>query len=226
MSPKQPAAIPTTVADPLAFGVGARITAAIMSDHFADQILSALAQTDATGLVVETGDVSTYLGGEEATLLRYVTDLAEAIAATGAHASITLLLSRGCPGEVACSTPGRVSPRVVDTPSGRVTGRYATAEWTLYPLADTAALGGTPDHMRDIAKAIDIAKESGVFRGSHHFVTRLAGDIGTILASVFAAWVHVGNSVQHVTSHLTLSLNSPSHTTDDISPLVAGGTDV
>jgi hypothetical protein len=198
--------------DPMRFGVGARITAAVMSDDYVDVILGALRGIDTTGLVVETGDVSTYVGGSEPDLLRYVTDLTAAIAASGKHAAITVHLSRGCPGEVVCDLPGGAGPRVTEVPQGRDTGRFVAAEWALYPLADDIRSDVTPDHMRDIYAAIELAKENGTFRGSQHFVTRLEGDAGRVLASAFAGWVLAGRTVQHVTSHLTLSVNSPSHT--------------
>ena len=182
---------------PLSFGVGARITAAVMTEDYAQVLTGALAGLDETGLVRETGDVSTYLGGAEQDLLRYVTDLGEALARTEHHATLTLQLSRGCPGEVVCELPGGAGPRRTETPSGRRTGRFATAEWALYPLADQVAADGTaPDHMRDIYAAIDHARE---------------GDLGDVLATAVAGWVLVGRSVQHVTSHVSISLNSPSH---------------
>jgi uncharacterized protein YqgV (UPF0045/DUF77 family) len=197
-------------ADPLRFGVGARVTVAVMSDRFVEVILDALRRTDTTGLTVQTGDVSTYLGGAEPQLLRALTDLAEAVAATGLHASITIHLSRGCPGEAVCELPGGAGPRVVDVPEGRRTDRFAAAEWALYPLADVAG-AQEPDHMRDILAAIELAKANGTYRASEHFVTRLEGDLGDVIATALAGWVMVGRSVQHVTSHLTISVNSPSH---------------
>lgn len=197
--------------DPMRFGVGARVTVAVMTDRYVDVIMNALRTTDPGDLVVQTGDVSTYLGGSESELLRYLTDLGAAIAATGEHASITVHLSRGCPGEVICDLPGGAGPRPVDVPEGRETQQFAAAEWALYPLADDVRAGIEPDHMRDIYAAIDLAKANGTFRASEHFVTRLEGDLGTVLATVVAGWVMVGRSVQHVTSHLTVSLNSPSH---------------
>jgi hypothetical protein len=113
-------------------------------------------------------------------------------------------------------------------PTPRRTGRFASAEWALYPLADeVSAEGAAPDHMRDIYAAIDHAKELGTYRGSEHFVTRLEGDLGDVIATALAGWLLVGRSVQHVTSHLTLSLNSPSHETWEIAPAqdeVAGET--
>ena len=194
-------------ADPLRFGVGARETVSVMSDRYVDVILRALAATDTTGLVVDTGDVSTYLGGSEADLLRAITQLTASVAASGHHASVSVHLSRGCPGEAACELPGGAGARAVETLGGSTTGRRTAAEWALYPLADSV----DADHMRDIHAAIDFARSNGTFRGSEHFVTRLEGDVGDVLATAFAGWTMVGSGVQHVTSHLTLSLNSPSH---------------
>lgn len=197
--------------DPLRFGVGARVGVAVMCDDFADVILGALRDVDPRGLTLETGDVSTWAGGPEEDLLAWLTDLADAIAHTGHHAAITVQLSRGCPGEVVCALPGGAGPRVVATPSGRDIGVRAAAEWAIYPLADDVRAGVEPDHMRDIEAAIELARELGTFRGSEHFVTRLEGDVGAILATVVAGWTMVGRSVQHVVAHLSISINSPSH---------------
>lgn len=197
--------------DPLLFGVGARVTVAVMADRYADIITDALRQADPAGLIVRTGDVSTYLGGAEADLLRYVTDLSAAAAASGEHVVVTVHLSRGCPGEVRCEAPGGAGPRAVSPPAGRRTGLPASAEWALYPLADDVRAGVEPDHMRDILAAIEVSRDNRTFRGSEHFVTRLEGDLGDVLATAFAGWTMVGRGVQHVTSHLTVSVNSPSH---------------
>lgn len=217
--PAQNAADPTEhagapTATPLGFGVGVRVSAAVMADDYASLLRGIISRLDETGLVRETGDVSTYVGGHEAHLQRYLIDFAEDLARTEHHATITVLLSRGCPGEVACELPGGAGPRGVEVPEPRRTGRYASAEWALYPLADQVLADGTlPDHMRDIYAAIDHARELGTFRGSEHFVTRLEGDVGDVLATALAGWLLVGRGVQHVTSHLTISLNSPSHAT-------------
>lgn len=199
--------------DPLRFGVGARVTLSVMADDYVDVILGALSGLDTTGLVTQTGDVSTYVGGSEEDVQRWVTDLADAVARTGRHASLALTLSRGCPGEVACELPGGAGPRVVPVAPPRRTGTWASAEWALYPLADAPAPGAgkQPDHMRDIHAAIDHARDLGTYVGSEHFVTRLEGDLGAVIATAFAGWTLVGRHVQHVTTHLTVSINSPSH---------------
>lgn len=204
---------PSPADSPLRYGVGARVTAAVMSDDYIALLTDVLTAVDTTGLLVETGDVSTYLGGHEHDLQRALIDLAAALASTEHHVSLTIVLSRGCPGEVACEARGAAGTRAVPAPGAPATGRYASAEWALYPLADRGTdLGEEPDHMRDIHAAIDHAKELGTFAGSEHFVTRLEGDLGAVIATAVAGWLLVGRSVQHVTTHLTVSINSPSHT--------------
>ena len=202
---------PATAAfTPLGFGVGARITLAVMSDQYADIILDAIRSTDTAGLTVDTGVVSTFVGGAEADILRYLTDLIGAAARSGRHVTATVHFSRGCPGEVVCALPGGAGPLRSEIPAATPVGIIAAGEWALYPLDDGGRPGVQPDHMRDIYAAIDFAKANGSFVASEHFVTRLQGDLATVLQTAAAGWILVGQSVQHVTSHLTLSINSPS----------------
>jgi hypothetical protein len=204
------AATPPTPLTPAEFGVGARITLAVMSERYADIILDAIRTTDATGLTLDTGSVSTFVGGAEADIVRYLTDLLTAAGRSGEHVSATVHFSRGCPGEVVCELPGGAGPLGSEIPEVAPTGIRAAGEWALYPLDDGGRPGSTPDHMRDIYAAIDYAKSNGTFVASEHFVTRLEGDLATVIQTAAAGWILVGRSVQHVTSHLTLSINSPS----------------
>lgn len=191
------------------FGIGARVTLAVMSADYADIILGALRAADATGLEIETGDVSTFVGGAEQDILRYLCQLLSAAGRSGAHVAATVHLSRGCPGEVQCELPGGAGPLRSDVVELEDAGVAATGEWALYPLDDGGRDGIEPDHMRDIYAAIGHAKANATFVRSEHFVTRLEGDVARILETVAAGWVLVGRSVQHVTCHLTLSINSP-----------------
>ncbi|NQX12344.1 hypothetical protein HQQ80_11960 [Microbacteriaceae bacterium VKM Ac-2855] len=197
------ATAPLPTPTPQEFGVGARVTLAVMRDDFADVIVAALAETDASGLVAETDEVSTFVGGDEQSIVRFLVQLIGRAAASGTHVSATVTFSRGCPGEVACS-PGLAREAAV--PTAEPTGLAAIAQWALYPLSDAP----TADHMRDIYAAIDYAKELGTYAGSQHFATTLRGDLADVIATAAAGWVLVGRSVAHVTSHLTVSLNSPS----------------
>jgi len=201
---------------PATFGVGARITLAAMSDDYVSIVLGALEAADSTGLEAQTGAVSTFVSGAESDLVRYLVQLVGAAGRSGAHVSATIHFSRGCPGEVVCELPGGAGPLAAEIPDVAATGVSAVAEWALYPLEDGVRAGATPDHMRDIYAAIDFARELGTFEASEHFVTRLSGDVADVIRTVAAGWILVGRTVQHVTSHVTLSINSPSVRIDEI----------
>jgi hypothetical protein len=195
---------------PATFGVGARITLAAMSDDYVSIVLGALEAADSSGLETQTGAVSTFVSGAESDLVRYLVQLVGAAGRSGAHVSATIHFSRGCPGEVVCELPGGAGPLAAEIPDVAATGVTAVAEWALYPLEDGVRAGAQPDHMRDIYAAIDFARELGTFEASEHFVTRLSGDVADVIRTVAAGWILVGRTVQHVTSHVTLSINSPS----------------
>lgn len=196
---------------PAELGVGARVTLSVMSSDYVRIITGALAQTSTDGLTVETDPVSTRVAGPEQRIAEYLSALVAAAGRSGEHVSASIMLSRGCPGEVTCDLPaGQVLPAAPSVVL-EATGVEAVAQWALYPLADQPLAGsGAPDHMRDIYAAIEQARAAGTVVGSDHYVTRLAGDVADVLTTVVGAWQSVGRTVQHVTTHLTLSVNSPS----------------
>lgn len=193
------------------YGVGARVSLYPMCDGFVDVIMGALedAAPAAASLTTTTSPVSTFAGGGERDLVRWLVALVAAAARRGgdAHLGAHILLSRGCPGEVACALPaGRPWAPGADLRLS-ATGVVAVADWSLYPLVD--ADGAMGDHMAPIMAAIARAKESGLFLESDHYVTRLRGDVADVVALVASAWLETGAHVQHVISHLVLSINSP-----------------
>lgn len=203
---------------PTDYGVGARVSLYPMSDRYVDIILGSLddAAPAASGLTTQTSPVSTFAGGAERDLLAWLAALVAAAArrAEGAHLAAHILLSRGCPGEVACALPaGRPWAPDVDLalPAAGVT---AQADWSLYPLLDAGPDAAASDHMAPIMAAIERARGSGLYAGSEHYVTRLHGDVAEILTLVASAWLGTGAAVQHVTSHLLLSINSPTRSGD------------
>lgn len=217
-------------ARPREYGVGARFSIFPMTDDFVDVILGALASAARPpGLQVETDDVSTFVAGAEADVGRFLRDVVAlaADAAGGRHLAAHVLLSRGCPGEVTCAAELGGRPWAPDElPVLPPTGHRAAAHWSLYPLADPDPTRGggaaaTDDgdragspHMEVIEAAVARARADGTYAGSGHFVTRLEGDVAAVLGTALGAWVHAGAEVQHVVTHLTLSIDSPtSHLT-------------
>lgn len=203
---------------PEQIGIGMRISIHPHTDAFVDAILAALDETTTTArergilenLVIETGEVSTYVGVRSGAaaqqLAEYATTLiAAASRASGrAHLTSHLLLSRGCPGEAACElVPGEVPAEQPVTLES--TGLPAVAAWSLYPLADD----GVP-HMGPIMEEIARARSTGVDVVSEHYATVLRGDLAEVLTLVVNAWGRVGEQVPHVVSHVSISLDSPS----------------
>lgn len=200
------------------YGVGARFTLSVYDSDYVRIILGALAECDATGLTVKTNDISTFVTGTEQRVVAYIRDVVAAAAASGAHLSAAILLSRGCPGELACALPPGVHALAAAPIALEATGVRARAHWSLYPLLDAGHGAGSPtaptDHMTPIYAAIEDAKASGVFSGSDHFATRLDGDLAQVLETATNAWIGVGAAVQHVVTHLTVSINSPTQIRD------------
>ena len=214
---------------PADLGVGARFTLSVMDSDFAAIILGALAEADAEAaaaaaaeaeatadtdatdpiLDVQTDPVSTLVRGPEQQVLEYLTTAIAAAARSGHHVSASVLLSRGCPGEVTCTTTPGLLAEAAEVPVLAPTGIRASAHWSLYPLDDTGRPGMAPDHLRDIYAAIDHAKELGTYVRGEHYATLLEGDLADVLATIAAGWVLVGRTVQHVTSHAVISIASP-----------------
>lgn len=226
-----PSTPPTSAAEPAApsiptpaeLGIGMRLSIHPHCDDFVRVILGALddvaAQGLTDGLVIETDEVSTYVGAADAPaeqrLADYLTGLvAAASRRTGAgHVVAHVLLSRGCPGEVSCDLRVTGLPAPVPV-TAEPTGIRAAAQWSLYPLLDGGTDGrtaeGTEDHMAHIEAAIAAARARGTVAGGGHYATRLAGDVADVVATVVDAWAEVGAVVPHVVTHLTLSVGSPS----------------
>lgn len=113
---------------PQDLGVGARFTVAVMDSDFARIILNALAAADTTDLTVQTDPVSTLVRGTEQRVLEYVTEVISAAARSGHHISANVLFSRGCPGEVTCTTTPGMLAETAPVPTVSATGIHACVQ--------------------------------------------------------------------------------------------------
>lgn len=190
-------------ASPASYGIGARFSMHPMTDDFVPVILDALAAGQHREVVTSTDDVSTFVQGTESEVLGYLRDVIAAAGAGGGHVVAHVLLSRGCPGEVSCALPDDAGYAPEPLRPLAATGLTAAAHWSLYPLS------AEREHMAVIGAAIEAARADGIATGSAHFVTRLDGDLAAVLETIGQAWVTAGRAVQHVVSHATVSLGSP-----------------
>src|SRR5699024_11156290 len=123
-------------------GVGARFTLSVYDSDHVNIILDTLAQVDAGDLLVETGDISTFVTGSVQRVLRYLRYVTAAAAARGVHISAAILLSRGCPGELQCELPPGVAALGAEPVTLEPVGMRARAHWSLYPLLDAGPAPG------------------------------------------------------------------------------------
>lgn len=206
---------------PAQLGVGMRLSIHPHCDDFQDVILGALDDVTseglAKGLTVETDDVSTYVAADAEPAEEQLAAFAAGVIAAasrrsdGSHVVAHMLFSRGCPGEVSCdvNVTGLPSPGPVQL---EPTGIGAAAQWSLYPLVNGGSDHG--EHMAHIEAAIAAAHARGTVVRANHYATKLAGDVSEVLATVVDAWAQVGATVAHVVTHVTVSVNSPSSSTD------------
>ncbi|SES64371.1 YkoF family thiamine/hydroxymethylpyrimidine-binding protein [Thorsellia anophelis] len=190
------------------FGIGARFTVNVMSDDYISIILSALENTPKKDVDVITDPVSTYVTGNEQAICEYICSVIHKIASSHHHVSVSLMLSRGCPGEVTCQLPDDTLFTSNQSITLAPTGINVLAQWSLYPLIDT--IKDNYSHMTDIYSAIEYTKQKKIYKRSHHYVTELQGDLSAIIETIASGWLMVGRTVQHVTTHATISINSPS----------------
>lgn len=187
---------------------GARFSLYPMTDRFVPVVLHAIEGLQESGLEVETDDVSTFLGGHPAAVFGALERAFSRAASGGTHVVMTVLFSRGCPGETVCdpalgAVPAGPAPDTQPArPSGEPAPRVA-CQWSLYPL-------GIPGYMDVIYREIKRTRESDVFTRGQHFVSRLDGDLDAVLRSIRRSFEAAAGDAGHVVAHVTLSANSPS----------------
>ncbi len=180
---------------------GARFSLYPMSDRYVPIILGSIDGIRERGLEVETDDVSTFIGGDRNTIWSTLEEVFARSARTGEHVVMTVLVSHGCPGETYCE-PDPLTGKArapIEHPGADIP---VSAQWSLYPL-------GSAGYMDVIYDEIDRTKSDGVYSGGAHFVSKLEGDLATVLARVRAAFDDACGRASHVVAHITLSANSP-----------------
>lgn len=91
------------------FGIGARFTLSVMSDKYIEIILDALDSVPRVGVTVTTDAVSSYVTGHEQNITAYLCAIIKKVALSQQHVTVSLMFSRGCPGEVTCELPENAS---------------------------------------------------------------------------------------------------------------------
>ena len=162
-------------ATPREFGVGARLTLAVMADDYVDVISGRCGTPTPPG--------SRCRPGKSAPTSRRRTGRA-ALSEPGdsggrpqrsTHVGRGRALSRGCPGGVSCEIPEGGAALYSEIPELEPTGISTGGRLGDLPARRRRTGSAAADHMRDIYAAIDYAKSTGVTVTEDHYVTRLDG---------------------------------------------------
>lgn len=182
---------------------GCQFNLSVMSDDFADRILSALKEVDTSKVWKKIDDVSTCVRGK----LQHVFDVVKAVylhaAKTGSHTVMSGTFSIGCPGDSEGEAYMNASDERANEPVTSEILQTAGCKFALYPM-------NTEDYMKKIYEQIDLSKEQ-VRVSSSHYATRLDGEVNDIFQTIEAAFTRVQNVVSHTTMTFTISANSPSN---------------
>lgn len=186
--------------------IGARFSLYPMTDAYVPRILEALKTLDGVPLERETDDVSTFISGEENLLFETLTATFGAVVASGEHAAVSLLLSRGCPGEPGedlCDPVATTSQAEAPT-AAQGTGPDIACQFSLYPLG----VGGYMDAI--YAEITEAGRAAGLEVTPQHLCTRLYGPLTVVMTQLRRAFDRTAEVTPHVVIHATLSANSPS----------------
>lgn len=186
--------------------IGARFSLYPLTDAYVPHIMGVLKTLEDTALERETDDVSTFLSGEENLLFETLTTIFQEFVASGEHVAVSLLLSRGCPGE-----PGedRCDPVATASQAEGLPDAYSTdpeiaCQFSLYPL-------GVNGYMDAIyAEITEAGRAAGLVVTPQHLCTRLYGPLTAVMTQLRRAFDRAAVVTPHVVIHATLSANSPS----------------
>lgn len=182
---------------------GCQFNLSVMSDDFADIILSALNEVDTSKIWNDTDDVSTCVRGKK----HHVFDVVKAIylhaAKTGKHVEMSGTFSIGCPGDDSGEAYMDVTDERMNEAVTSEIMQTAGCKFALYPM-------NTNNYMDKIYEQIDLSKESGVRVSPTHYATRLDGEVNDIFRAIETSFTKVQEVVSHTTMTFTISANSPS----------------
>ena len=179
---------------------GCRFTLSVMSDDYADKILTALKKTDTTHVHSQTDILSTTYRGHMTNVINAVRDLFVNVNDEKTHITLEATLSKGCPGDTEEDIPMEL---VAHSSSNDLKSFPAHCKFSFYPM-------GQGDYMDHIAHIILRAQELGIYDQPSHYATQLFGDMNTLFDYFHEITAYADDHLDHFIYQITLSVNSPS----------------
>jgi uncharacterized protein YqgV (UPF0045/DUF77 family) len=185
--------------------VGSRFALYVMSDRFAEIILTALKEVDSSKVWRKTDDLSTCIRGRSA----HVFDVAKAVfihaAKSGEHVVFNGTFSIGCPGDSEGDSYMSEDDAKLNEPSftDRSRSLQTACHFALYPM-------NREDYMEVIYEQVGAIKATGIQAEGVHYASRLDGNAETVFAALEQAFEQAQKSDRaHLVMTAVVSTNSP-----------------
>lgn len=155
--------------------IGARFSLYPMTDRYVPHILGALEALEDVALERETDDVSTFLSGEENLLFTTLATMFGAFVRGGEHVAVSLLLSRGCPGEPGedVCDPVETANQVALPLEIQAGDPEIACQFSLYPLGVSGYMDAIYAEITAAGKAAGLKVSQRVRKGGGHSTTLL-----------------------------------------------------
>ncbi|MCD2137832.1 Ykof family thiamine-binding protein [Salinicoccus halitifaciens] len=181
---------------------GAQFNLSVMSDDFAEVILSALDAVDAKKVWMKTDDVATAATGSIADVFDVVKAIYLNASKTGLHVEMSGNIVLG-----GCNTGedenDKNEVRLNDETSRRISQK-AGCRFSIYPLGETG-------YIEKITKSVEKLPDYGVEVSMVPFATRIDGEVNDIFEALEATFTEIQETSEHVVMPFTISCNSPSN---------------
>lgn len=181
---------------------GCRFSLAVMSDHYIDIILGALAKVDTSRVWSATDALSTVYRGRQVPVEDAVMACFVHAFRPGVHMTLEATFSRGCPGDTEADSLIMEDDAPVNAPGMAGIHFPAACKISLYPM-------GVPDYMTHIATVVNHAIDLGLYERSTHYCTILRGDVHDLFDYFHYVNAYCSERLSHYVFEVTLSVNSP-----------------
>lgn len=181
---------------------GARFSLSPMSDDFIEIILGSLDKTDTTNIWSQTDNTSTVYRGQTKALFDALKAFYINAYRKDVHMSMTLTLSKGCPGDTDAdylleAEDRKINEEFIKDKHFDITGKFA-----LYIFGDN-------NYMNEIETVVNKGIDMGVISGTGHYVTFLKADVHDIFNYFEEIYTYLENKVSHFVIESQLLCNLP-----------------
>ncbi|MDR1165667.1 MAG: Ykof family thiamine-binding protein [Deltaproteobacteria bacterium] len=181
---------------------GCRFSLYPMTDRYAEVILSALAETDASKVFAQTDALSSLYRGKLVHVIDALRGLFARASRPGLHLVMEGQISKGCPGDSDGDSFLAEDDLPLNRPLIADLRLPVMAKIALYPL-------GAQNYIDLIAEVVRMAERAGLNPRTIHYATRLSGDLNRVMDFLEEISRFLEPRSNHYVLTFTVSAGSP-----------------